>query len=72
MNILIEKSNIQLKYFTILLVLTWLGKGQDSPHFNGLKTIHGTFIALWKLIFQLEKSERCPNRHIYSAERKTS
>ena len=58
MNILIEKSNIQLKYFIVYLVLTLLGKGQDSPHFNGLKTIHGTFIGPMETYFPVGKKRK--------------
>lgn len=58
MNILIEKSNIQLKYFIVFLVLTLLGKGQDSPHFNGLKTIHGTFIGPMETYFPVGKKRK--------------
>tara|TARA_B100000287_G_C20245239_1_gene627762 strand:+ start:233 stop:436 length:204 start_codon:yes stop_codon:yes gene_type:complete len=58
MNILIEKSNIQLKYFIVFLVLTLLGKGQDSPHFNGLETIHGTFIGPMETYFPVGKKRK--------------
>ena len=58
MNILIEKSNIQLKYFIVFLVLTLLGKGQDSPYFNGLKTIHGTFIGPMETYFPVGKKRK--------------
>jgi len=58
MNMLIEKSNIQLKYFTVFLVFTLLGKGQDSPHFNGLKTIHGAFVGPMETYFPVGKKRK--------------
>ena len=58
LNFLIEKSNIQLKYFICFLASALLENGQDSLHFSGLKTIQGPFSAPLETYFPVGKKRK--------------